>query len=336
MAVAPVAEPRWQLYRLLSDPLRLKLLGLAAEEELSVGELAELLGEPQPNVSRQASPLRQAGLLADRRQGARTLIRLADEAASDPVVVDAVAAGRKLCEADGSLSRVAEVVAARDLKARELFARPANAEVSISGELPSYLFAFAALLEPRELAVDAGTGDGALLDLLAPIYRRVIAIDRSEAQLGRARQRIRAHGYDNVTLIEDQIGGPRVSAAIGSGADLVVACRVLHHAPRPQAALEQLAALGRPGGKLLVIDYDRHDDERFSEQQADVWLGFSADELRGFAKAAGLERAHVVAVPHGFGRSGPDAHIGWLALTGSLPERPRSRDKKHKARQDNS
>ena len=104
-------DGRWQLYRLLSDPTRLKLLALSAEEELAVGELAELLSEPQPNVSRQAQPLRQAGLLSDRKQGTRTLIRLAANAADDAVVADALAAGRKLCAADGSLARVAEVVA---------------------------------------------------------------------------------------------------------------------------------------------------------------------------------------------------------------------------------
>ena len=54
---------RWELYRLLSEPVRLRVLALAAEEELAIGELAELLGESQPNVSRHAAPLRQAGAL---------------------------------------------------------------------------------------------------------------------------------------------------------------------------------------------------------------------------------------------------------------------------------
>ncbi len=103
--VAPL-DARWQLYRLLSDPFRLRLLALAAEEELALGELADLLGESQPNLSRHAAPLRQAGLLAERRQGTRTLVRLDAAAKSDPVVCDALAAGRALCEKDGSLARI--------------------------------------------------------------------------------------------------------------------------------------------------------------------------------------------------------------------------------------
>lgn len=325
MQSVPGSETRWQLYRLLSDPVRLRLLALAALEELSVGELAELLDEAQPNVSRHAAPLRQAGLLSDRRQGTRTLMRLSEDAAKDPVVADAIEAGRRACAADGSLAKVADVIAARDAKAREFFAQPVATEILVSAELPFYLAAFAGLIDEHALAVDAGTGDGALLDLLAPIYDRVVAIDRSEAQLERARQRVQAHGYANVTLIEDHIAGDRVAAAVGEGADLVLAARVLHHAPRPKAALAELTRLARPGGKVLVIDYARHDDERMSEQQADVWLGFSEEELRGFARAAGLESVVTTRVPASLVRVGPDAHLPCLTLIGTRVTRDKAR-----------
>ena len=42
MPVAVAESPRWELYRLLGEPRRLRLLGLTSEEELSIGELAEL------------------------------------------------------------------------------------------------------------------------------------------------------------------------------------------------------------------------------------------------------------------------------------------------------
>jgi DNA-binding transcriptional ArsR family regulator len=62
-------HPRWELYRVLAEPVRLRLLALASEEELAVGELAGLLGESQPNVSRHLTPLKQAGLVLVRRGG---------------------------------------------------------------------------------------------------------------------------------------------------------------------------------------------------------------------------------------------------------------------------
>ncbi|MCZ7679620.1 MAG: hypothetical protein M5U28_13005 [Sandaracinaceae bacterium] len=39
---------RWELYRLLSEPVRLRMLALASAEELAINELAELLGEGSP------------------------------------------------------------------------------------------------------------------------------------------------------------------------------------------------------------------------------------------------------------------------------------------------
>ena len=54
---------------MLSEPVRLRLLALAAEEELAIGELADLLGESQPNVSRHLAPLRQVGLVLGAARG---------------------------------------------------------------------------------------------------------------------------------------------------------------------------------------------------------------------------------------------------------------------------
>src|SRR5271169_6549699 len=129
VANTDLVSSRWELYRVLAEPARLRLLALAADEELGIGELAELLGESQPNVSRHAAALRQAGLLRDRREGTRTLVHVAPEAARDPVVADALASGRALCERDGSLARIAQVVRAREAAAHEFFARPPKSRV---------------------------------------------------------------------------------------------------------------------------------------------------------------------------------------------------------------
>jgi len=320
-SAAPGFDARWQLYRLLSDPFRLRLLALANVEELALGELAELLGESQPNVSRHAAPLRQAGLLAERRQGTRTLVRLPPDALSDAVVRDAVTAGRELCEQDGSLERVASIVRGRDEKTREFFAKAPReaAELSWAPELPAYLSLFAALVPEHELAIDAGTGDGALLDLLAPVFSRVVAVDRSHAQLERAARRVKQRGYRNVELMQVELGSAELAERVGSGADVVVAARVLHHAPLPRVALAELSALLRGGGKLLVIDYARHTDEQMAATQADVWLGFEPAELLSLSREVGLADARVIPIPQSFAAPAIDGHVGWQLLVATKP-----------------
>lgn len=320
-AAAPGLDGRWQLYRLLSDPFRLRLLALAGVEELALGELAELLGESQPNVSRHAAPLRQAGLLAERKQGTRTLVRLPAEALDDAVVRDAVAAGRALCAEDGSLERVAAILRGRDEKTREFFAKASRdgSELGLAPELPAYLAAFGALLPHRELAVDAGTGDGVLLDLLAPVFKRVIGVDRSSAQLERAARRVKQRGYANVELVQAELGAQELRERTGPGADVVVAARVLHHAPLPRVALVELFSLLRPSGKLLVIDYARHTDEQMAAAQADVWLGFDAGELLELSREAGFTDTQIFPIPQSYAAPASDGHVGWQLLTATKP-----------------
>jgi ArsR family transcriptional regulator len=321
--VADVELPsssRWELYRVLSEPARLRMLALAAEEELSIGELAELLDESQPNVSRHAAALRQSGLLGDRREGTRTLVRVTPQAARDAVVADALASGRALCQRDGSLARIAEVLRAREAAAHEFFARPGRTKVDgVAAEFGAYLAALAPLLPRRALAIDAGTGEGRLLDVLAPVYERVLAVDRSEAQLARARERVQARGYGNVTLVEAELDSRDLRKAAGAGADAVFAVRLLHHAPQPARFIAQLASLCAPGGSLVVVDYARHDDESM-RQQADAWLGFDAAALRRFARAAGLEDPRVAKIPAPLCGDGPDKHLPWQVLVCSKPE----------------
>jgi len=325
---APIEnDKRWELYRVLGEPVRLRLLALGAQEELSVGELSELLGENQSNVSRHLAALRKLGLLRERRQGTRVLVRVRAEVEADAVVRDALQAGRTLCEAEGVFERLPVLIQHRDQPAREFFRRAgeggaAAAEV-IPAELPAYLAAISWLLPRRSLAIEVGTGDGRLLDVLAPLFERVVAIDREQAQLQRAAQRLAARGQTQVELVQaDLVDEARLQALPVAGkADVVFASRVLHHAPRPSDAVRALAALARPGGSVLVLDYDAHEDEKMREEQADIWLGFTAAELCSFAASAGLAEPKVHPLPQAFHPVGPDAHLTWQVLVAHRPQK---------------
>lgn len=328
MVAAPQAQTtRWELYRILAEPVRLRLLALAAEEELTIGELAELLDENQPNVSRHLAPLRQAGLVLVRKQGTRALVRIAEAAAADPVVADALTSGHALADADGSLARIGDVLRERDRLAQEFFAqRGATGDADhdlgeTNDATTAYVAALARLLPERKLAIDAGTGDGELLSVLAPAFERVIAVDRSEAQLERARARVAKKKLANVKLMKCELGAAELKSEVGEGADVVFASRLLHHAPRPVDLLKQLAKLTKKGGAVLVLDYARHDDEKMRDE-ADLWLGFEPAELRALAKDAGLEEAEVTKIPAAWCGRGRDSHLPWQVMIGRRAAEP--------------
>jgi rhodanese-related sulfurtransferase/DNA-binding transcriptional ArsR family regulator len=104
------AGPKQVLYahfaavaKALAHGHRLEILELLAQGERSVDALAERAGLSLANASQHLRLMRQAGLLASRRDGKRILYRL-----SDPVVLDLVAALHRVGERN--LAEVREVL----------------------------------------------------------------------------------------------------------------------------------------------------------------------------------------------------------------------------------
>jgi ArsR family transcriptional regulator len=61
-------EQLLDIFRALADPSRVRILLLVRRMELSVGELALVLGQSQPRVSRHVRILDEAGLVARARE----------------------------------------------------------------------------------------------------------------------------------------------------------------------------------------------------------------------------------------------------------------------------
>lgn len=143
-------------------------------------------------------------------------------------------------------------------------------------------------LTARAVVADVGTGTGFMIQGLAPKAARVFGFDASAEMLAVARRNLAA--FDNVTL--RQARADRLPIADGA-LDAVFANMVLHHMPRPAAAINEMARALKPGGVLCLIDLDSHDQEWQREQMADRWLGFERAEVRGWFTEAGLEEVDV-------------------------------------------
>ena len=96
-------EKQAELFQALSHPVRLRILDLLARREACVCHLTAVLRRPQPYVSQQLSMLRDANLVADRREGTLIFYRLRDER-----LAELIAMGRELV-GDTATSGVPEV-----------------------------------------------------------------------------------------------------------------------------------------------------------------------------------------------------------------------------------
>lgn len=91
-------------FRALSDPTRLRILDhLRNHDEASVGELTEVLGTSQQNVSKHLSALHAEGFVSRRKRGTSSLYRITDPGVHE--ICDGISAGieSKLAELEAVL-----------------------------------------------------------------------------------------------------------------------------------------------------------------------------------------------------------------------------------------
>jgi ArsR family transcriptional regulator len=72
-----MVESASQLFRVMGDPIRLRILHLLMNGELCVGDLVTVLGVPQPTASRHLAYLKRAGLITARKNSYWTFYTLA-------------------------------------------------------------------------------------------------------------------------------------------------------------------------------------------------------------------------------------------------------------------
>ena len=272
--------------RVLSDPVRLRLMLLLVEEELTVAELQEILGLAQSRISTNLAQLKGEDLVSDRRVGKNIFYSAAEDLGSAAAaVLDAVR--EELKEAAEDKAHLAFTLRKRKDKAAEYFNRLAGkfGRAYVPGRSWQALSHALLRLLPPMVIVDLGAGEGTLSQLLARSAKKVIAIDNSEKMVEFGSQLAKEHGFPNLEYRLGDIEEPPIEAGT---VDLALFSQALHHAATPQKALHAAHKILRPGGRVLILDLLSHTHEQNRELYGHVWLGFSEIELQQMLKKAGF------------------------------------------------
>ena len=294
--------------RALADPTRLRIMRLLAHMELAVGELAQVLGQSQPRVSRHVRILCDAGLAERRKEGSWVFLRSAIGENRAPPLGAAAARLLAVAERDDAAfaARCAEdrrhlaaIRAAREASAETYFARHAaewdTLRVLHTPDGPVEA-ALAEALGPAGLGalLDVGTGTGRMAQLFAPRASHVTALDKSPEMLRIARARLQNLPADQVELVQgDFTALPFDSASF----DTLLFHQVLHYAQAPEQVLAEAARVTRAGGQIAVVDFAAHDREDLRTSHAHARLGFSDEQMLALLSDAGFVAAPPVALP---------------------------------------
>ncbi len=284
----------------LADATRSRMLLLLDRHELTVSEMCAILQLPQSTVSRHLKTLSDANWVISRREGTSRYYTLSLKDGTAParqlwsLLREQVSAG---AGADQDTLRLEGVLARRRTKSEEFFESAAGQWDKLREELfgsAMHLQALPAFLDERWVVGDLGCGTGHVAAALAPFVARVIAVDRSGEMLQAAGRRLR--DLPNVEVKRGELESLPVADGELDAATLLL---VLHHVADPAAALREAARALKPGGRLVIADMLPHDRDEYRQQMGHVWLGFSADQLRGLLSAAGFTRIRIVPLsPH--------------------------------------
>lgn len=287
-----VTLPLADRFQALADPTRLRSVALLRLMELSVGELAQVLGQSQPRVSRHLKILADAGVLERRKEGSWVFLTLADPKRVDPMfeLVDAWADPSTEALFASDAARIEGIRAERAEAANRYFA--GHAEVwdqirSLHVAESEVERAIDLALGHRSLGrlVDVGTGTGRMIELFGPRSTQATGIDRSSDMLRLARVKLEAAGIASSLRQGDMYALPLGDQS----ADTVVIHQVLHYAHSPATAIAEASRVLASEGTLLVVDFAAHEREELRMTDAHIRLGFEDEVMAGWFASAGLE-----------------------------------------------
>ena len=164
---------------------------------------------------------------------------------------------------------------------------------------------------PRGAAVwaDLGAGDGTFTHALAALLgpgSRIYAVDRDERALARLGRKV---PHDRVTVVPVNADFTRQLDVASEPLDGLLFANALHFVASPEALLASWGARLRPGGRIVIVEYDRRGASR--------WVPFPIPSTRipALATAAGLGKPAIVATrPSAFGG------MLYVAVANRLPE----------------
>jgi ArsR family transcriptional regulator len=280
-----------QSLRALSEPTRLRLLSLLLEEELTVAELQEALGMGQSRISASLGMLRRQGLVLDRRVG-KNIYYAAVPVAIAPLREAISAAVAELAEGKRDRQALQLVLNKRRDRAADYFDKLAGkfGRTYVPGRSWQALAHGLLRLMPPMIIADLGAGEGTLSQLLARTAKQVIAIDNSPKMVEYGARIAKENGYSN---LEYRLGDLEEPPIESESVDVVLFSQALHHAARPQRAVESAYRILKPGGRILILDLASHTYEQAKELYAHVWLGFSGVELHAMLEKSGFQDLEV-------------------------------------------
>ena len=294
----------------LSDAIRVRVLGLLEGRELTVSEVCDVVQLPQSTVSRHLKTLADGEWVTSRRDGTSRLYTLPledlDPAAKRlwEVVRDQVAASATSAHDE---RRLKQVLARRRTQSEAFFSSSAGQWDRLREELfgpTAHMQALGGLLDPDLVVGDLGCGTGTVSQWLGQFCERIIAVDASKEMLEAARENLAGHPH-----VELRQGSLEKLPIRTGELDAALLMLVLHHLPEPKHVLTEAARTLKAGGRLLILDMLPHEREEYRQTMGHVWMGFNEKQMTQWLHSTGFKDVRWRVLPPETKAKGPSLFV---------------------------
>lgn len=267
-----------ELFKAVADETRLRLLNLLIHYELNVNEIVSIFEMGQSRISRHLKILTDCGLLQSRRDGLWIFYKVAYETTKDHFISDI----KKLVNSDLELTldlekneeKIKEIFKKREVFFDEMAPKLDIVKSEIFGDL-NLESIIVQKIKANKVFADLGCGNGELLIEVSEKMDWLIGVDRSRVMLEESKRKFK----EKKVIAELRIGELEKLPIDENEIDFGIINMVLHHMEKPEIALSEASRVIKSGGELLIVELDKHSNEKMRSKFGHRWLGFLESEI---------------------------------------------------------
>lgn len=277
-----------QVFKLLADETRLRLLILLKDNELTVAELSQTLQLAQPRVSTHLAKLKESKFVLARKDGVSNYYRLHKihlENNHSDIWKSLLKESENNSLIAEDLKRLNEVLSDR--------AKENNWVDSVAGDMERHYSpgrsweatarALSYLLNLGDV-LDIGCGDGVLAELLHKNAKSYTCVDSSQTAINAAKKRLQNSPNTRFEVSDMH------QLDLGKRFDTVFLLHVLTYSKDATQAIAQAAKHLKPGGKLLISTLNQHSHTEIVQDFGHINNGFTLEQLKNMVKNNGFQQ----------------------------------------------
>lgn len=281
-----------ELFKILSDESRIRLVLLLNQQELTVAELAEITRLAQPRVSTHLSNLKNHQMVLARKQGVSAYYRLNSEHFDNnyPEMLEILTqhySNVPFIQQDNT--QLAQVLSKQAVSNQWVDAVAGDMERHYSpGRTWEATTRVVAKLVDLGQVLDLGSGDGVLAELLAKNAAEYTCVDNNMKAIDAAKKRLQ--GLKNVKFHQGDIHHLSLPEA---NYDCVLMLHVLTYSERPEQVIKEAFKVCKAGGHLLISTLHQHQHQDVLKDYGHKNFGFETKQLEQWCLNAGFSSVHA-------------------------------------------